>query len=497
MKFLRGLVTVLLCTSWLLVPTHTARAAVACPDLANPLSTLTADGLPTAAGSVGSAISITISTTSAAALVLAGANLPAGLNAAISGGAFTDVTISGTPTVAGTFAASFDIIEATNTFRCSWTYVINGAGSGGGIVEPTLTVGDPVKGGEFVDSKTITCTSSTFSLTPSRIRIYFTKDSVEIPDDTGSNVTSVDVPSAPGVASLKLTDDLIGSTIGCTVYAKSGSTEKTSTTSWGLLTAEPRITRAMEIFEDVLRNGGPTIFDNPTVADQVADGFVGGKFILTGKSLTSFTFSLTKSTGRAPTQIATAVERSVTIVSRNNTTATLQLPEVTSLGKYFLIARTSTKTINLPVNIAKPIVTITNAKAHVAKNRFLLEGDKVYGNTYTTTNDVLAVSTTTSTNFKKEFPKGFKLSFNKNTDSLSAETVANLKKLAKLSLTEVTITGYGFKGGTIKANNDLATARANVLSKTLTNAGLKNAEIIIQIEQFDGKYSRQAMVTIR
>lgn len=502
MKLFRALIAFAFGTGLLVVPILPANAALACPVLPDALFSKNIEGLPTTAGTVGIPFSSTLSANPDidSFFTIAAANLPSGLSATVVGPLGRQIQISGTPTTAGNFPASLDLVEEpTNTFRCSWTFVINGAGGGGGggIVEPTLTVGDPVKGGEFVDGKTITCTSSTFSLTPSRIRIYFTKDSVEIPDDIGSNVTSVDVPSAPGAASLKLNDDLVGSTIGCTVYAKSGSTEKTSTTSWGLLTAEPRITRAMEIFEDVLRNGGPTIFDNPAVADQVADGFVGGKFILTGKSLTSFTFSLTKSTGRAPTQIATAVERSVTIVSRNNTTATLQLPEVTSLGKYFLIARTSTKTINLPVNIAKPIVTITNAKALVAKNRFLLEGDKVYGNTYTTTNDVLAVSTTTSTNFKKDFPKGFKLSFNKNTDSLSAETVANLKKLAKLSLTEVTITGYGFKGGTIKANNDLATARANVLSKTLTNAGLKNAEIIIQIEQFDGKYSRQAMVTIR
>ena len=501
MRLFRALIALVLGTGLLVIPIPAATAALACPVLPNALFNLNIEGLPTAAGTVGVPFNGTLTANPDidSIFTIAAANLPPGLSANVTGPALRQIQISGTPNTAGSFPASLDLVEEpTNTFRCSWTFVVNGAGGGGGgFVEPTLTVGDPVKGGEFAEGKTITCTSSTFSVTPSRIRIYFTKNGVEIPDDTGTNVTSVDVPSAPGAASLKLTEDLIDSTIGCTVYAKSGTSEKTSTTSWGLLVAEPKITRVMEIFEDVLRNGGTAIFDNPAVADQVADGFVGGKFSLTGRALTSFTFSLVKSTGKAPTQTATTSERAVTVVSRTSINATLQLPEVTSLGSYYLIARTAAKTINIPVNIPKPIVTIANAKALLAKNRFLLEGDKVYGNTYTTTNDVLPSSTAITAAFKKDFPKGFKVAFIKNSEFLTDATSANLKKLAKLNLVEVVITGYGFKGGTIKVNNDLATARATAISKTLTNAGLKNAKIIIQIEQFDLKYSRQAVVSIR
>ena len=160
--------------------------------------------------------------------------------------------------------------------------------------------------------------------------------------NTFTTTSDVLTSSAAIAASLLLTEDLIDSTLGCTVYAKSGTSEKTPTTSWGILVAEPKITRVIEIFEDVLRNGGTAIFDNPAVADQVADGFVGGRFTITGRSLTSFTFTLVKSTGRAPTQIPTSGERLVTVVSRTNIKATLQLPEVTSLGSYNLIGRTST-----------------------------------------------------------------------------------------------------------------------------------------------------------
>lgn len=502
MKFFRALIALGLASGMLIIPAPSATAALACPVLPDSLFALNIEGLPTAAGTVGVPFNGTLTANPdiASLFTIAAANLPPGLSATVTGPALRQIQISGTPTTAGSFPASLDLVEEpTNTFRCSWTFVVNGGagGGGGGFVEPTLTVGDPVKGGEFADGRTITCRSSTFSVTPSRIRIYFTKNGVEIPDDAGTNVTSVDVPSAPGAASLVLTEDLLDSTIGCTVYAKSGTTEKTATTSWGVLVAEPKITRVMEIFEDVLRNGGTTIFDNPAVADQVADGFVGGKFTITGRSLSAFTFSLVKSNGKTPTQTPANAEKPVSIVTSTNVKVTLQLPEVTSLGTYYLIARTSTKTLNFPVNINKPILTIANAKSQVSKNRFLLEGDKVYGNTYTTTNDVLPSSTAITAAFKKEFPKGFKVSFIKNSEFLTDTTTANLQKLAKLNLVEVIITGYGFKGGTIKVNNDLATSRATAISKTLINAGLKNVKIIIQIEQFDLKYSRQAVMSIR
>lgn len=501
MKITRALVALFLGAGLFVAPLTPAHAAVICPENGGGPFTLTLNEAPTPAGTVGVAYNQVLTTGAGIALQVTGGTVAPGITATPTGAALDDILISGTPTTAGSFNATVEILHATQTVTCTWTFVVNGAGGGagggGGFVEPTLTVGDPVKGGEFAEGKTITCSSSTFSVTPSRIRIYFTKNGVEIPDDTGTNVTSVDVPSAPGAASLKLTDDLIDSTIGCTVYAKSGTSEKTSTTSWGLLVAEPKITRVMEIFEDVLRNGGTAIFDNPAVADQVADGFVGGKFSLTGRALTSFTFTIVKSDGKAPTQTVLSSERAVTVVNRTNSKATLQLPEITSLGKYFLIARTSTKTLAIPVDVLKPIVTIANAKTLVAKNRFLLEGDKVYGNTYTTTNDVIAITTTMAASFKKEFPQGFKLTFAKNSDALTSDAVTNLKKLAKLNLFEVTITGYGFKGGTIKANRDLALLRANAISRTLTSAGMKNAKVIIQGEQFDGKYSRQAVVNIR
>ena len=502
MRFFRTCLALLTLVGLLVAPISSASAAVNCAVIGPGAGGFAIIGTPSETGTVGVPYNSQF-TTDAGAVVTAIGTVPPGLTTSNTGPLFDIILISGTPTTAGSYNLSFDIKVAADAYRCTWTLVIDGGagggggGGGGGFVEPTLTVGDPVKGGEFADGRTITCRSSTFSVTPSRIRIYFTKNGVEIPDDAGTNVTSVDVPSAPGAASLVLTEDLLDSTIGCTVYAKSGATEKTATTSWGVLVAEPKITRVMEVFEDVLRNGGTTIFDNPAVADQVADGFVGGKFTITGRSLSAFTFSLVKSNGKTPTQTPANAEKPVSVVTSTNVKVTLQLPEVTSLGTYYLIARTSTKTLNFPVNINKPILTIANAKSQVSKNRFLLEGDKVYGNTYTTTNDVLPSSTAITAAFKKEFPKGFKVSFIKNSEFLTDTTTANLQKLAKLNLVEVIITGYGFKGGTIKVNNDLATSRATAISKTLINAGLKNVKIIIQIEQFDLKYSRQAVMSIR
>jgi outer membrane protein OmpA-like peptidoglycan-associated protein len=496
MKITRALVALFVGLGLFVAPLTPANAVVVCTENGGGAFTLTLNEAPTPSGTVGVAYNQVITTDAEIALQVVGGTVAPGVNAAETGAALNKILISGTPTTAGSFNAAIQIVHATQTVTCSWAFVVNGAG-GGGVIEQPLTVGDPVKGGVFTERNRITCTSTTFSVTPSRIRIYFTKNGAEIADDTGTNVTSVDVPSAPGAASLLLTEDLLDSTIGCNVYAKSGTTEKTATTSWGILAVEPKITRVMEIFEDVLRNGGTTIFDNPAVTDQVADGFVGGKFSVTGRALNSFTFSLVQSTGRAPGQTPTSSERAVNVISRSSTKATLQLPEVTSLGAYYLVARTTTKTINIPVNIPKPILTIANAKTLVAKNKFLLEGDKVYGNTYTTTNDISPINSATASIFKKEFSNGFKLNFAKNTDVLVVDALNNLKKLAKLNLFEVTITGYGYKGGTFKINSDLATARANLIAKTLTNAGLKNAKIIIQIEQFDTKYSRQAVVTIR
>ena len=499
MKFLRVITSIFLGFALLTIPIPNANAAVICTDIGGGGITLTLNEAPTPAGTLGVAYNQLITTDAGIAIQIVGGTVAPGLNAAPAGVAQDQIQISGTPSTAGSFNVSLDVLLATNTVRCTWTLVIagGGGGGGGGVIEQQLTVGDPMKGGTFTEGNRITCTSTTFSLTPSRIRIYFTKNGVEIPDDAGTNVSSVDVPSAPGAASLLLTEDLIDSTIGRTVYGKSGTSEKTATASWGVLTAEPKITRVMEIFEDALRNGGTTIFDNPAVADQVADGFVGGKFTIAGRSLTSFTFSLVKSTGKAPGQTPTSSERVVNVISRTNTKSTLQLPEVTSLGSYYLIARTSAKTINIPVNINKPIVTITNAKLLVAKNKFLLEGDKVYGNTFTTTNDVYALSKTTSSAFNKEFPKGFKLNFVKNSEYLSDDSISNLKKFAKLNLAEIVITGYGFKGGTIKINHDLATARANAIAKLLNQSGLKTVKVTFKVEQFDTKYSRQAVMEIR
>ena len=499
MRFVRALVLLITSAGLLVAPASISAAAVICSENGGGPFTLTLTEAPTPAGTVGVPYSQVITTDAGIAIQVTGGTIAPGIAASPTGVGLDNLLISGTPNTAGNFNASIQVLVATQTVTCSWTFIVNGGagGGGGGFVEPTLTVGDPVKGGEFADGRTITCRSSTFSVTPSRIRIYFTKNGVEIPDDAGTNVTSVDVPSAPGAASLVLTEDLLDSTIGCTVYAKSGATEKTATTSWGVLVAEPKITRAVEIFEDALRNGGAEIFTNPAVAGQVADGFVGGKFTITGKSLTSFTFTLVKSTGKAPIQTPTTAERAINVVARTGTQATLQLPEVTSLGTYYIIARTASKTVNIPVNIAKPILTIANAKALVAKNRFLLEGDKVYGNTFTTTNDVTPITNSAKSAFQKEFAKGFKLAFVKNSEFLTTETATNLQKLAKFSLVEVTITGFGFKGGTIKVNRELSTARANAIAKVLSSAGLKNAKVNIQIEQFDAKYSRQAMVTIR
>ena len=121
----------------------------------------------------------------------------------------------------------------------------------------------------------------------------------------------------------------------------------------------------------------------------------------------------------------------------------------------------------------------------------------VYGNTYTTLSDVAVLNPTVNIAFKKEFPKGFKVSFIKNSEFLTDATTAALKKLAKLTLTEVVVTGFGFKGGTQKVNRELATTRAEAIAKVLASAGLKNARVVIQIDQFDRKYSRQAEVSIR
>lgn len=502
MKITRALVALFVGVGLFVAPLTPANAAVVCPENGGGAFTLTLNEAPTPAGTVGVAYNQVITTNAGIALQVIGGTVAPGVNATETGAALDQILISGTPTTAGSFNASIQIVSATQTVTCSWAFVVNGGaggggGGGGGVIEQPLTVGDPVKGGNFVENNRITCASSTFSLTPSRIRIFFTKNGVEIPDDAGNNVTSVDVPSSPDVASLLLTEDLVDSAIGCTVYAKSGTSEKTSSVTWGTLVAVPTVTRILEISEDALRNGGTSIFDNPSAAELIADGFVGGRFQIAGKSLNSFTFTLIKADGRTPGQTPLSSEKAVTVLSQTPSKAMIQFPEVSALGAYYLVGRTSSNVISIPISILKPILTIPNAKALVSKNRYLLEGDKVYGNTYTTLSDVAVLNPTVNIAFKKEFPKGFKVSFIKNSEFLTDATTAALKKLAKLTLTEVVVTGFGFKGGTQKVNRELATTRAEAIAKVLASAGLKNARVVIQIDQFDRKYSRQAEVSIR
>ena len=495
MKLVRAFLALVLSFGFIAIPVGIAKAAVTCAAIGPGAGGFAITGTPSETGTVGVPYSSQISTDAGAFVTATGA-LPPGLTAGNTGALLDNISITGTPTTAGSYNISLDIKIAADAYQCSWTFVINAAG-GGAVLEPTLTVGDPIKGGEFAESKVITCTSSTFSITPSRIRIYFTKNNVEISDDPGSNVTSIDTANSSGIASLLLTEDLIDSTIGCTVYAKSGTSEKTATATWGTLVATPVVRSAMEISEDSLRNGGLAIFENPAAASLVSDGFVGGRYQITGKSLNTFTFTLQKSDGRKPTQTPLASEQQITVLSRTSTKAVIQLPEATNLGQYFIIARTPTQTTSIPISILKPILTIASAKALINKNRFLLEGDKVYGNTYTTTSDIAVLSSNVGVLFKRDFPGGFKLAFIKNSEFLADATIASLKKLAKMSLSEIVITGYGFKGGTQKINQELAKARAETIAKVLANAGLKNAKVLIQTEQFDKKYSRQAEVSIR
>ena len=294
-----------------------------------------------------------------------------------------DITISGTPN-AGSFPVT--ITAANNTggggfTACSYgfdyTFTFSGgaggggggASGGGGVIEQPkpeepMVVGKPRLTGTLTLDSELLCEATTFSRTPETSRIYFTKNGVEIPDDAGDLVTSINATATPGIAKLKVTDSYYDSELGCTVYGKAGTKEDSQSDKWGTFYSPSEFYFVLQFSEDELRTGDPENFSDEDKQKQYQDGFVGGSFILGGKNIDFLEYTILPNTGQEPTETKTAAERSVTKTPQSAERVSLQLPE-TQPGDYYIVARGTPARPALefvPITIDKPVVTVQAAK---------------------------------------------------------------------------------------------------------------------------------------
>ena len=238
-----------------------------------------------------------------------------------------------------------------------------------GVLNIPLTVGAPQIAGTLELGKEITCSSSTFSRTPNQIRISFTKDGVEIPDDTGDLVTPVNTTNSSGTAKLTLTSGYYDGRIGCTLYAKAGIREATTTASWGIFYSPSEFHFVLQFSEDEMRSGDPANFTDTEKQKQAQDGFIGGRFVVGGNNVDHFDYSIVPNTGTEPTATKDPAERTVTKTPVNKDRVELQIP-ATGPGEYFIVARGNTERPGLqflPVKIDKPVVTVTEAKTQTGE----------------------------------------------------------------------------------------------------------------------------------
>lgn len=250
-----------------------------------------------------------------------------------------------------------------------------------GVLNIPLTVGAPQIAGALELGKEITCSSTTFSRTPSQLRIYFTKDGTEISDDAGDLVTSINTANSAGTAKLTLTSSYYDARIGCTLYAKAGIREATTTAAFGIFYSPSEFHFVLQFSEDEMRNGDPNNFTDTDKQKQVADGFVGGRFVLGGNNIDHFDYSIIPNTGTEPTNTKDPAERSVTKSPVNKDRVELQLP-ATEPGEYYIVARGNSTRPGLqflPVTVDKPVISVTDAKIRTGEaGATALGGDGKY-----------------------------------------------------------------------------------------------------------------------
>ena len=479
---------------------------------------------------------------------------------ATDGASHIDIAISGTPT-AGSFAVT---ITATNTsnsggfsacyYDYTYTFTFIGAGGGGGgtgpVEPPKMQVGVPTRAGTYQVDKTITCTPTTFSITPTKVRVYFTKNGVEIP--AGAGVTSYEGSSTTTAASMTLTRDYIDSTIGCVVYGESGASKGENSDSWGLLYAPTELEQVLEISDDHLRNGrgGDFVLDENKPATQ--DGFVGGQYIIEGRSIGHLDFTIREASKEPPTDTKGPTERDVREEVRSDREISVQVPAIQP-GTYELIGRgtpTRPALVIIEIEVEKPVVPVEEAKtaapATLEPNRYLPQAvveliDRLRsgeepttsttptdsngtasqttgtangtetGNGATTTtvpewtseaavltptaalaalpatSDVAIQTKTLYQKFKQLFPTGIRIQFRPLSAKLTAASVKDIRKLATLPINSVAITGYVQKTKSTANDKSLSFARAQAIATVLKSAGMKASKITVRAGGVGGK----------
>ena len=422
-----------------------------------------------------------------------------------------------------------------------------------GVLNLPLTIGNPTIAGTLALGNEITCSSSTFSRTPSQIRITFTKDGVEIPDDAGDLVTPVNTTNSSGTAKMTLTSNYYDGRLGCTLYAKAGIREATTNANWGIFYSPSEFHFVLQFSEDEMRSGDPTNFTDTAKQKQAQDGFIGGHFVIGGNNVDHFEYSIVPNTGTEPTSTKDSAERVVTKTPVNKDRVELQIP-ATGPGEYFIVARGNTERPGLqflPVKIDKPVVSVTDAKTQTGEaGAAALNGPGQYltpaiaqllenlaqgkdplapitapdglgtvkpllvqqqeaetaaiatgaftgtqtevtpeaaVKAITRDTDVAVQTKTLYQAFRKSFPTGIKIQFKALSSDLTAQSVKNLQKLAKLPIKQITITGYVQQSATQANDKSLSLARAKSVSSALVKAKLRPSIITVRAGGVGGK----------
>ena len=469
-----------------------------------------------------------------------------------------DIVISGTPS-----SGSFPItITATNTsnsggygacyYDYTYTFTFSSGGGGGGVtqVAPAIQVGTPTKSGSFNVNGMLTCTPTTFSLSPTRVRVYFTKNGTEIPSD--ADVVNYAGSSITTAATMSLGQTLVGSTIGCVVYAESGASSGEATVTWGVLLAPPEIDQVLEISDDHLRNGrgGDFLLEENKPATQ--DGYVGGQYILEGREIGRLDFTIREYSATPPADTKGPTERDVREEVRSDREISIQVP-ATQPGRYQLIGRGTTENpalVIVEIEIEKPVIPVEDAKtaapATLDPNKYLPQsvvelidqlrsGEETptsvtptgNGGTATpTTNgggtanpgagsntandpgwtseaavisptaalaalpansDVAVQTKTLYQKFKQLFPTGVRIQFRALSAKLTATSAKDIRKLATLPINSIAITGYVQKSKSTANDKSLSLARAQAIATVLKSAGMKASKISVRAGGVGGK----------
>lgn len=467
-----------------------------------------------------------------------------------------ELEISGIP-VAGTFPTKFKATGANCISRLYpgvmpfyYAFTFSGGGGGQGTpVAPPLNVGDPRFEGSLKLGDTVICTPSTFSLTPTSVKVNITKDGTAL---TGANVTNYDGASATGSASVLLTSELLGATIGCSISAVSGSSSGNSSANFGVVYRASEFSFIIEFPDDELRTGTTSALERADHANATKDGFIGGAFVLVGKDIDFLTYTIRPATNGTPPATPGADEVAVTKTVTSPERIGIQTPELPA-GEYEIVARGTTTrpgTYVLDVTIEKPIVSIAKAKSDPSivapvAGRYLPE---VVANAVNNLNSGLPVDTprgelareiaavnngapvlqtwTATTSvvtpaaavaampvasdvaiqtkplmelFKRTFPTGVKIQYQAYSAKLTAASVQQLRKLATLPITAISVTGYVQLSRNKSNDYSLSLARAKAVASILTKAKMKKAIITVRAGGVGGKTvaNRSAILNIK